>query len=236
MRQPVVRSGKQWCRVWVANVAWRRPAHDALLDSVERARANAYVREADCTRFVVGVAMLKLAVAHEEGVAPSAVRVDRRCATCGTGHGAPRIVGSDLHVSVSHSGARVVVAITPAGPVGVDVEEREARVALPCTQDVLTPAEPLRNIDDLLTYWCRKESALKASGAGLAVSPLDVVVSPANEPARLVSYKGAAVPARIADLELGFGYAAAITVLTSEVVSYDLVSGQALLRDGRLGE
>ena len=182
--------------------AWQRPAHDALLDSVERARANAYVRKADCTRFVVGVAMLKLAVAHEEGVAPTAVRVDRRCATCGTGHGAPRIVGSDLHVSVSHSGARVVVAITAAGPVGVDVEER-SRVALPCTQDVLTPAEPLRNIDDLLTYWCRKESALKASGAGLAVSPLDVVVSPANEPARLVSYKGAAVPARVSRSRAG---------------------------------
>jgi len=222
--------------VWVANVAWRRPAHDALLDSVERARASAYVREADCTRFVVGVALLKLVVAREEGVAPTAVRVDRRCATCGRAHGAPSIVGSDLHVSVSHSGERVVVAITPAGPVGVDVEEREARVALPSTMDVLTAAEPLWNIDDLLTYWCRKESALKATGAGLAVSPLDVVVSPANEPARLVSYKGAALTALIADLGLGLGYAAAITVLTSEVVSCDLVSAEALLRDGHLGE
>jgi 4'-phosphopantetheinyl transferase len=114
--------------------------------------------------------------------------------------------------------------------VGVDVEDRASRVAMPPARDVLTPVEVLVNVGDFLTYWCRKESALKATGAGLTVPLLDVVVSPASEPARLVSFQHAALAAYMTDLDLGPRFAAAATVLTSDVVSVEVLSAQALLR------
>jgi 4'-phosphopantetheinyl transferase len=218
-----------WCRIWVGDVGWRSQEPDTLLDPIERARADAFVRQLDRLRFVLGVALLKSAVAHEEGVTPNAVRVDRRCAMCGANHGAPRVLGSDLHVSVSHSGVRVMVAVTAVGPVGVDVEQHSVRRVMPPERMVMTSAEPVRESDDFLVYWCRKESVLKATGTGLATSLLDVVVSPANEPARLLSYQGSALMASMTDLDLGPGSTAAVTVLTREVVSYDVLSGADLL-------
>jgi 4'-phosphopantetheinyl transferase len=189
----------------------------------------AFGREADRTRFVLGAVLLRLAVSLETGITPIAVRVDRRCPTCGTEHGAPHLIDTALQVSVSHSGTLIAVAVTPAGPVGVDVEDRATRVALPPCRNVLTSAEPSRGADDFLTYWCRKESVLKATGAGLTVSMLEVVVSPADEPARLVSYNGNVKSACMSDLDLGCGYAAAVTVLTDELDPIDIVWGDEAL-------
>jgi 4'-phosphopantetheinyl transferase len=219
----------RWCRVWVADVAWGRPQHDSLLDPVERSRAEAYVQPIDRARFVLGVALLKQAVAQAEGVAPETVMVDRRCAVCGEQHGAPLVRGSNLHVSVAHSGERVVAAITPVGAVGVDVEARAMRAVMPKTRDVLAPSEVMSQSDDFFTYWCRKESVLKATGAGMTVSMLDVVVSPASEPARLVSYEGNALPAFVADLDLDTNYAGALTILSTDETSVEVASARSLL-------
>src|SRR5215218_3272440 len=157
---------RERCDVWVADLAMQRTAHDALLDEVERGRADAFVRPADRSRSVLGVALLKLAVARSIGVAPASVRVDRRCAVCGRPHGRPRVVGSDVEVSVTHSGSLVAVAITWDGPVGVDAEHRAIDRTMPPAEHIVTDSEPVREADDLLTYWCRKESVVKATGDG----------------------------------------------------------------------
>jgi 4'-phosphopantetheinyl transferase len=201
-----------------------------MLDTAEQARAAAFVARGDQTRFVVGAALLKSAVAHEQGVALTAIRVDRRCDSCGRQHGAPRIPDSDLYVSASHAGERVVVAITPTASVGIDVEERVLRMAMPPVSKVLTDVEPSHGVDDFLTYWCRKESVSKAKGVGLAVSMLDIIVSPANKPARLVSYEGVNAMAQMSDLDLGSQYVGAVTVLTGKTVSWHVSSAESLLR------
>jgi 4'-phosphopantetheinyl transferase len=220
----------RWCQVWTADISWLRPEHDAMLDLVERTRAARYVRESDRSRFVLGAVLLKSVVAQEEGVVPSEVQVDRRCATCREAHGAPRIVASDLNVSVSHSGSRVVVAITPVGPVGVDVELRTARLVMPPSRRVLAPSEPMLEARDFFTYWCRKESVLKAMGVGLASIMSEVIVSPTHEPARLVSYKGGNVSASMVDVTIDDEYAAAVTVLTDDAVSWRGASAENLIR------
>jgi 4'-phosphopantetheinyl transferase len=218
----------QLCHVWVADVARHRPVHDALLDDIERSRAEAFLRPADRSRFVLGVALVKFAVAGIAGLEPAAVHVDRRCDECGRPHGRPRLPGSDVHLSVSHSGALVVVALTRAGPVGVDVEHRDpARPAPPA--DVLTAAEPLGRPQDLLIYWCRKESVVKATGEGLRVPLQEVVVSPADGFPRLVSYQGRPLAASMADLDVGDSYAAALTVLTAGPLTVDTRSADSLL-------
>jgi 4'-phosphopantetheinyl transferase len=201
--------------VWVADIAQRRPAHDGLLDEAERARAAAFVRPDDQARFVVGVSLLKLAVADHVGCPVRSVRVDRRCESCDRPHGRPQVLGSDLRVSVSHSGSLVAVACSLAISVGVDVEHRGTARALPPTRRILTAAEPLRRAEDLYTYWCRKESVVKATGEGWRVPCQEVVVSRAEEPARLVSYRGKPLTAFMTDLDFGEAYAAALTVLSS---------------------
>jgi 4'-phosphopantetheinyl transferase len=72
-------------------------------------------------------------------------------------------------VSVSRAGEVSLVAVTDAGPVGVDVEGVGAArftgfadVALHPDEDVTT--DPTR-------AWVRKEALLKACGLGLAVDP-----------------------------------------------------------------
>lgn len=80
---------------------------------------------------------------------------------------------------------------------------------------MLAPAEQLRDPVDLFTYWCRKESVVKATGDGLQAGLAEVVLGPAAEPPRLLSYRGAPQPAAVADVPAGPGYAAAVTVLAA---------------------
>lgn len=79
-----------------------------------------------------------------------AERVTRLCPTCGSAaHGQPRLVGSDLSVSISYAGRLVAVAWGP-GPVGVDVERTTRR----------TPPG-----------WTCIEALAKAAGTGLREWP-----------------------------------------------------------------
>ena len=219
------------CDVWVADLAVSQPALDALLDDVELARADSFLRADDRDRFVVGAALIKLAVAHGTDLPAAAIHVDRQCPTCGKSHGQPRVLAFDVHVSVAHSGSLVAIAATRAGPVGIDVERRVAHRTKP-VERVVTAAEPVSHPDDLLTYWCRKESAVKATGDGLRVPLHDVVVSSAAEPARLVSYRGRDLTAFMTDLDLGDTYAAALTVLTASRVAVRINPAASLLAPG----
>ena len=176
-----------------------------------------------------GVALLKLVGRAAVAARRASVRAERRCDTCAGPHGRPRIVDSDLHVSVAHAGALVAVALTRAGPVGVDVQDRAVRTVMPLARDVLADCEPVARPEDLLTYWCRKESLVKATGEGLRAPLREVVVSPAPDAARVVSYRGCALPAQMADLEVGDGYAAAVTVLTAELARFDVRPGNELV-------
>lgn len=142
------------------------------LDDVERARVRALERPADQGRSLLGAALLRVAAGERLGVPPADVVVDRTCADCGRPHGRPRVgapggpgpgVGPGVepgvgpgdaapHVSVSHSGLLVVVALCDAVPVGVDVQ----RVA-----DLGSGRDAERDA----ARWARTEAARKA-GAG----------------------------------------------------------------------
>jgi 4'-phosphopantetheinyl transferase len=207
------------------------PWHDAMLDQFERSRADAYARSEDRSRFVTGAALLKLAVAEATGRARDDVVVDRTCDECGEPHGRPRISGSGLQVSVAHSGSVATVAITRAGPVGIDVERHAAGWTPELSRRVLAPSERIDSEAEFLTYWCRKESVVKATGEGLRVPLPEVIVTPPDRPPALLSYRGNAVPATMCDLEVGYpGYTAALTVLTSERVRVEVDSAAPLMR------
>jgi 4'-phosphopantetheinyl transferase len=188
-----------------------------LLTPVESARREALRQPADRDRFTTGAVLLRLAVAARTGLAPAAVPVRRDCPRCGRPHGRPTIDGYDVHVSISHSGERVAVALADV-PLGVDVELVRPIGIDDLVTQTLGPGERAEDIPAFFRYWVRKESAVKATGDGLQVPLGKVRVSRPDEPARLLGYPDRpGLVATMRDLDAGTGYAAALTVLAPEL-------------------
>lgn len=219
------------CRVYVAHRRHLLDWHRFLLDHLETERCRRYRLAADRDRFTLAAALLRVVAGKAFGVEASTVVIDRSCNTCGDPHGRPRLPGTGLQVSISHSGDVVAVAVTPAGPVGVDVEQfgigHTDLVPTVCT------APEIRHVGssaDFYTYWTRKEAVLKATGEGLHRRMTTIEVAPPGAPPALVSLDGSlGVACRMADLPLP-GYAGAVAVLTTCDVSFDVVDADPLLR------
>ena len=103
---------------------------DALVPRLAPRERERLDRAAPADRDAVASVLLlvRLAVAERCGVAPDQVRVRRRCPRCGSAaHGVPVAYradgGSVPHVSLSRARRLVVVALSDAGPVGVDIEK-----------------------------------------------------------------------------------------------------------------
>jgi 4'-phosphopantetheinyl transferase len=232
------------CHVW-----WARPgdagerAH-ALVDPDERRRLARLRRRADRDRFVAARGLTRLVLAGYLDRPAAMVAISRRCPACGEPHGKPRLAspGEGLEFSVSHSGDRVVVAVSRR-PVGVDVEQLRAELLVEeLAPQVLLPGEAaaLRDLRDrerttgFLVYWTRKEAMVKATGQGLAMPLSSVGVSGPGEPPRLTAW-----PARselagqvsLHDLDAGAGHVAALAVIggCGRVLERD---GSVLLRGG----
>lgn len=211
------------CHIWWAD-AQDLPAEllRAAFSPAELLRAGGYRHPAARRRFVTACWLLRTAVARQLDVAPHEVAIDRRCPDCGRPHGKPRVLGGEepMHVSVSHSGGRVAVALCRAVPIGVDVE---AVREIPIAEAALAPAElaALRSLPareyraGFARAWVRKEAALKATGHGLRVPPDKVIVSVAEERAELLDWP-LDLPARtvrLHGLTPGHGYLGAIALL-----------------------
>ena len=163
----------------------RRPEWLALLDAEEGERLSRLAAGEARDTFATSRAVQRLIGARYLGVPPAEVRITRDCQYCAGNHGRPRFPGAAVEYSVSHTKEWLLVAVTGAGLVGVDVES----TTLTCDVDrmaavVLTAAEqehfaglPGRaRARWLVRSWTRKEAAMKLVGLGLAAPPgkLDV--------------------------------------------------------------
>jgi 4'-phosphopantetheinyl transferase len=162
-------------------------------------------------RLVVG--LTTAAGAHDElarlasafiGADPGEVRIVHACRSCGSDqHGKPYVLGLDsqVHVSLSRSGQLAALAVSDAGPVGIDVEALDSPSGAP---DVAT--------------WVRKESVVKATGHGLMIDPDLIEVTPPDSAPALLAWPGEMpldAPAWMFDVDCPAGYVAAATVLSS---------------------
>jgi 4'-phosphopantetheinyl transferase len=150
-------------------------------------------------------ALLRLVLSELTGAEPAAHRFSLHCAACGGAHGKPVLEHPSLHVSLTATGPVVAVAISGAGPVGVDAEQLD-RVAFAGFADVaLGPGERARDAAARARAWTRKEAVLKAAGVGLTVDPREVDVSRAP-----VSWP---VPTTVLDVPSPYGTACSAAVL-----------------------
>lgn len=110
------------------------------------------------------------------GIPTEDVRLSRSCPRCGSSeHGRPVVLneGADEmpSISLSRAGGVVVVAVSPHGPVGMDVERLDAPRLAGFDDVALHPHEIAPTIEARAATWVRKESLLKATGEALHVDP-----------------------------------------------------------------
>jgi 4'-phosphopantetheinyl transferase len=212
-----------------------RPWHADVLSDGERARRTGLWDAGHRAQFTVAAALLRLVAAPLTAQAAAQVVVDRSCPTCGRHHGRPRLTGTGLHVSISHSGATVAVAVSNAGEVGVDVQQVDGDPVHELSPLVLAESE-VRHVaaaGDFFTYWTRKEALVKATGDGVTVPLWEVVVTPPGTPPRLLGYpREGGLAAQLRDLSPDPGYVGALAVLSPRPVVVRERSAEQLLTAG----
>ena len=215
------------CQVWLADLACYRDELARLLDDVERDRLTGYQMAADRQRSTVAAALLRLVAGRRLGVPARELRIDRSCPDCDRQHGKPTVRdATDLHVSVSHSAELVVVAVTGAAPIGVDVEFMVERDYAGLARSFLGDGEHIDGADSFYRLWTRKEALVKATGDGLRMPLTNVVVGGSD---RAVSYAGAALSCCITGLQPRAGYIGAVAVLTAGTLEVEMRSAEEVL-------
>jgi len=150
------------------------------LATEDRERAARLRRREDRAEYVAAHILLRDVLAEEFGAAK--VLLGRRaCISCGGAHGKPYVTrpATALEFSLSHGGGLAVVAVSRAGPVGVDTERllqdgaaREIASALhPLEREEIAATHPVARRALVTRLWTRKEAYLKAIGTGLAREP-----------------------------------------------------------------
>lgn len=175
-------SGGQRVDVWLACLTAEgdlTPAAEASLDDAERARAGRLRQASHRRLFVAAHAAQRAILARYAGIRP-----DRLQLTAGaSGKPAPIVLadGRPLHFNMSHAADWMALAVSPGGPVGVDIEQVQAREPLDELARVAFSSSEyqawsrLRADERLLGFhvgWTRKEAWLKSQGQGLG-APLD---------------------------------------------------------------
>jgi 4'-phosphopantetheinyl transferase len=145
-----------------------------LLDRRERTRAARFRFHRDRDTYVLAHAVWRITLGACLGIDP------REVPLATTSDGQPRIAGTALSTSLSHSGDLVALAVCPAATIGVDIERYPARIDLDalmpvfCTReecDELSNLQTAERSRALLELWTRKEALLKAFGVGLLTDP-----------------------------------------------------------------
>lgn len=131
-------------RLWSVRAreyAERAVAEEWSLDGDERARARAFVREADRDRYRVAHVVLRRLLGAYLARDPEAVELVREpCPGCGGPHGHPAVADAPLHFSLSHSGELALFAFADTR-VGIDVETEPSPDVSAEVAAMLHPAE-----------------------------------------------------------------------------------------------
>lgn len=153
-----------------------------LLDEVERKRAASFKTAVLRAIFVVAHASLRRVLAARLGVNPKSLVFDVN----EWGKPSLRHPCCGLEFNISHSANRILIAVSSAGPVGVDIEKilpeppyEVALIAFSQNEWVALERLPAQRRGKVFyDLWTRKEALVKAMGRGLDIELQDIDVSP----------------------------------------------------------
>ncbi len=143
----------------------------ALLDPAENERMQRRRRSGDREVLALAYGLHRLLLGHALGMDAAAVPLWRDAS------GRPRVGDDGIHTSLSHADTWVALAVSSAGPLGVDIEpltrvdmlpEIAGSICHPQEAAALKGLAPDRYGMALLALWVRKEAFLKAAGVGLS--------------------------------------------------------------------
>lgn len=216
--------------VWTVHLAGL-PTDGGLLDDAERTRWQRLRTAGLRDRFAAAHWARRRILADRLGGDPAGLRFT-------TGRwGKPELLDHRVFHSLSHSGEVAMVAVSDAGPVGVDVEA--VRPDLPAGRlartffrpaeagSVATAADPPARY---VRLWTRKEAAGKVTGISLECA-LRIEVNDATDatggtvasgaagrPIDVEDPTGARVTSRLVDIEAPDGFLAAVAMLGGAAV------------------
>ncbi len=167
-------------------------SHTKILDRSEMDRAQRFRYPRDARRWSLARAALRNVLSEYTQIPPRDIRFDLEA------NGKPRFASppAEIHFNLSHSQDMALIGVTTLAPLGVDIERlREIPDAEAIAKRFFTAGEveAYRALPDehrvrgFMNCWTRKESIIKATGAGLSM-PLDsfeVSLDP-RQPARLL--------------------------------------------------
>ncbi len=170
----------------------------ALLSLAELARAQKFRFIEDRDRYVIRHGLARQILSRYLEQVPSVIKFR-------TGvHGKPELSKSTadhpLFFNTSHSADITIVAITPDGPIGVDIERVQGipdmeniarRFFLPSETGTLMALPKNSRVQAFYNCWTRKEAFLKATGEGIGenLEKLEVTLAPGDEP-EVLSFRG----------------------------------------------
>jgi 4'-phosphopantetheinyl transferase len=201
--------------VWASDLRELTNEERRALDDVELRRVERMPRP-DRARSLLGAILIRRAAASALGCHPAEVPVSRRCSRGHTHHGRPVVTGADISLSLSHASRCLVVAVTSAASVGVDVEDEDPGGPMRWDLTLSEGELPSTCAGDRVRTWVRKEAVLKARGDGWDTPFAEVRLSAAADAPRLLSYRGEQLRASLHDLPLS-GFLGAVAVLREGV-------------------
>ena len=156
------------------------------LDGPEQARRRQFARSEPRREFTLCRAALRALLCRELDSG------NEELSFGASEHGKPfALVGglpAPVSFNVSHSGRHGLIAITPRGRIGVDVEDRKARrdmdddirlLFAPGEQAGLASVEGSSKADLFYSLWTMKEALVKAAGVGLRIDTTSFEIPPA---------------------------------------------------------
>jgi 4'-phosphopantetheinyl transferase len=166
--------GQGTLAVFIAADAWSRWNAEAfaLLDVDERERVLRKRRPDDRALTTLAYACHRLLLSAVLECTPGEVPLGRDARGC------PIVAGDRLLTSLSHADGLVAIAVSSAGPVGIDIEpatragdmvEIAGRVCHPRELAARAALPDREREGALLSLWVCKEALLKAAGIGMAV-------------------------------------------------------------------
>ena len=165
----------------------------SILYEEERDRADRFRFDTHRHRFIKGRGMSRFILSHYLDLAPDKIEFKYGA------HGKPGLAEphADLAFNLSHSEDLAFLAITRAGPIGVDVESIRtlddfdalvSRFFSPAENEVFEKLPVEQKPTAFFNLWTRKEAWLKATGLGISqhLTRVEVSFLPVS-PARFVS-------------------------------------------------